>query len=200
MDSCCPKPYKYSYVTCSKHKLAVDSPDGSSYISNWLTDFGRKPGFAWVPFNIMNMENNKGKSQLFWLYLISGVVIVGLLIWTSLRMLQETPVREASVEIPGEGWVTVRFSTSPFPPVAREPVQVSIIPLNTRGIMADLGAELPYSFGHQGSENPVMLGQATIDPMGMAYQAIVEFPVTGGYWLELDVSGSQKVVFQINVR
>jgi hypothetical protein len=146
------------------------------------------------------MKKTKGKSPLFWLYLVSGVVIVGLLVWTSLRMLQETPVREASVEVPGEGWVTVRFSTSPFPPVADELVIISFVPLNTRGVMVDLGTEIPFSFGQRGSETTVGFGQATIDQMEMAYQAIVEFPVSGGYWLELDVGSGQNVVFQINVR
>ncbi|MFU8773892.1 MAG: hypothetical protein ACNA8H_15915 [Anaerolineales bacterium] len=148
------------------------------------------------------MDNNKSnrRSPLIWVYVVSGVVVIGLLVWASLRLLQETPVREASVEIPGEGWVTVRFSTSPFPPVAGDLVQVSFVPLNTRGIMVNLGTNLPFSFGQRGSESPLGVGEANIDPMGMAYQTWVEFPFTGGYWLELDVGGVQNVVFQVNVR
>lgn len=55
--------------------------------------------------------------SLLWLYVIAAAVILGLVVWSSLRALRDNPNREASVEVPGMGFVTVRFSTDPFPPL-----------------------------------------------------------------------------------
>lgn len=148
----------------------------------------------------MNARKANRKPSLTWLYLISGLVIVGLLAWTSYRMLQETPAREASVEIPGQGWVTVEFSTSPFPPLTTGTVMLSFMPRNARGVMVDLGPGLPFTFGQRGSDTAIGSGQATLDSMGMYYQAGVQFPQVGDYWLELDVMDGQTVRFQFNVR
>jgi hypothetical protein len=142
----------------------------------------------------------KRKSPLVWLYLIAGVVICGLLGWSSLRLLQDTPSRQAAVEIPGQGWVTVEFTTSPFPPVATKTVTLSFMPTNSRGVMVDFGPGLPFAYGQRGSETPLDAGLATLDSGGMFYLAGVDFPADGDYWVDLDVGDSRSVRFQFNVR
>jgi len=147
----------------------------------------------------MDSEDNKRSVSLRWLYLLFGLLVLALLAWASLRTLRETPNREASVELPGKGWVTIRFQTEPFPPLPSGTVMLTFMPVNSRGVMVDLGQSLPYSIGARGSETPLQTGQALLDPSGMNYQAGVQFPVVGDYWLVLDLSSGKQVRFQLYV-
>lgn len=65
--------------------------------------------------------------------------------------------------------------------------------------MVALGQSLPYSCGYKGSETPVGSGQAVSEPMGMNYQAGVQFPGVGDYWVTLDVGGGKQARFQFYV-
>lgn len=147
----------------------------------------------------MTSETAKGSRSLLWLYLISAATILGLVIWSSLRALRDNPNREASIDLPGAGFVTVRFSTDPFPPLPSGTVMLNFMPTNSRKGMVDLGQALPFTYGYKGSETPVGSGQAVLDSMGMNYQAGVQFPSVGDYWVSLDLGGGKQVRFQFYV-
>lgn len=144
-------------------------------------------------------KRNKGPNILL-LYILSGLVILGLLAWTSFQLLREAPVREASANLPGRGWVNVRFSTDPFPPVTTGTVVLSFMPANDRGVMVDLGPALPFKFGTRGDDSALGSGVATLDATGMFYQVRVQFPLVGDYWLEVDLGSGQNVRFLFYVR
>jgi hypothetical protein len=137
--------------------------------------------------------------SLLWLYLVAAAAILGLVVWTSLRALRDTPNREASVDMPGMGFVTVSFSTDPFPPLPSGTVLLNFMPSNSRNVMVDLGPAVPYTYGYKGNETPLGSGQAALDEMGMNYQAGVRFPSVGDYWVALDVGGGKQVRFQFFV-
>ena len=137
--------------------------------------------------------------SLLWLYLLSGAVILSLVVWTSLRTMRDTPTREASVDLPGTGIVIVRFSTDPFPPLPSGTVLLNFMPTNSRNVMIDLGQALTFTYGYKGNDAPIGSGQAVMDDMGMNYQAGVQFPVVGDYWLALDLGNGKQVRFQFYV-
>lgn len=135
-----------------------------------------------------------------WIYVVFGVLLVILLVWSSLRVLRETPTRQASVEIPNAGWTTMTMTTEPFPPVSGGVVVVRVRGEDNRGTARNLGPTLPYRFGSQGSENTIGSGNAVPEAQGTGYQAEVRFPSPGGYWLEFDVGAERPVRFQLDVR
>jgi hypothetical protein len=147
----------------------------------------------------MESETSTRSRSLIWLYLVAAVAILGLVVWTSLRTLRDSPNREASVDLPGMGFVTVQFSTDPSPPLPSGTVQLNFMPANSRNVMVDLGPALPFAYGYKGSETPVGSGQAVLDSMGMNYQAGVQFPGVGDYWVAIDVGGGEEVRFQFYV-
>ncbi|HEX6303264.1 MAG TPA: hypothetical protein VFZ76_03675 [Anaerolineales bacterium] len=145
------------------------------------------------------MTTEKKSPPLLWLYIFSGVAILGLIVWTSLRTLRDNPNREATVDLPGQGLVTVRFTTDPYPPLPSGTVILDFMAINSRRQMLNLGPALPYSYGSKGSETPIAAGQAILDEMGMSYQAGVQFSVVGDYWTILELDNGKQVRFQFYV-
>lgn len=142
----------------------------------------------------------KKRSPVLWLYLIFGLLIVTILIWTTLRMLRDAPNREATVDLPGLGWVTIQFSTNPNPPLTTGIVTLRFMPTDSRNRMVDLGSSIPFSYGALGSDTPVGAGQAVSDSAGMYYQAGIQFPMVGDYWLVLDLGTGKQVRYQLYVK
>ena len=142
---------------------------------------------------------SKKRGPLVWIYLGFGLIIITLLVWTTLSLLRETPKREASAELPGLGWVTVQFSTNPYPPLPSGIVTLSFMPTDSRNRMVNLGSAIPFSYGSLGSEIPLGSGQASLDPAGMFYQAGAQFPMVGDYWLVLDLGAGAQVRYQFYV-
>jgi hypothetical protein len=143
------------------------------------------------------MKDKKNKLPMKWVYLIFGVLVVGMLVWTSMQALRETPTRKVTLELPGQGWVTLSLTTNPYPPLPTGTVAVSLRADNSRGVMVDLGEVLPYSFGAKGSQEAFDVGQAT--RKGSTYQAGVGFPTPGDYWLIFELEDGYKAEFQIYV-
>lgn len=148
----------------------------------------------------VELEVRKKRSPVLWLYLIFGLLIITIISWTTLRLLKDAPNREATVDLPGLGWVTVQFSTNPNPPLPTGIVTLRFMPTDSRNRMLDLGSSIPFSFGVLGSDTPVGSGQAAPDSTGMYYQAGVQFPMVGDYWLVLDLGAGKQVRYQLYVK
>ncbi len=138
-------------------------------------------------------------SGTIWLYLSFMLLLAILLVWTSVRTLRETPSREVGVEIPDLGWVTLKLRTDPFPPMTSGKVTLNLASSNSRGSSVDLGSKIPFTFGSQGSHSALGSGSATSITDG-GYQAGINFPVPGGYWLAFDVGGSKPAQFNLYVQ
>jgi hypothetical protein len=144
------------------------------------------------------MKKDKQKNfSMKWIYIIFAVMVFGMLIWTSLQALRETPTREVSLELPAQGWVTLSLTTNPYPPLPTGTVAVSLRANNSRGVMIDLGKILPYTFGIKGSTEIFNQGEALRN--GSTYQAGIVFPTPGDYWLIFDLGSGQKAEFQLYV-
>lgn len=146
----------------------------------------------------MSTAKPRRKFPIYLLYIGFVLAILGLLIWSFMRTLQENDTRQASVELPGQGFVTVSLTTDPYPPLPSGTVQLNLMGMNSRNVMVDLGPEIPFSFGPQGSDTPQ--GRGTATPLGDGnYQAGVQFTVPGTYWLLFDLGSSESVRFQVRV-
>ena len=143
------------------------------------------------------MKAKQKNVSMKWIYMVFAAMVFGVLVWTSLRVLRETPTREVTIELPDQGWVTLSLTTNPFPPLPTGIVAVSLRANNSRGVMVDLGEVLPYSFGAKGSEKVFEVGQAIRN--GSAYQAGIVFPTPGDYWLIFDLDDEHKAEFQLYV-
>ncbi|NLG72476.1 MAG: hypothetical protein GX495_10605 [Chloroflexi bacterium] len=134
-----------------------------------------------------------------WLYLLFGVLILGLLVWTSLRTLQETPTRQASAQVPGHGWVTLTLTISPYPPVTDEPVLLNVVAENERDVLLEFIDGLPYTFGQQNSDVILGAGRAFLAADGAGYQSRLTFPSPGSYWVDYEILPGTKIRFQFAV-
>jgi hypothetical protein len=138
-------------------------------------------------------------SGTIWLYFSFTLLLAILLVWTSVRALRENPSREVGLEVPNLGWVTLRLRTDPFPPITNDNVTVNLASSNSRGLSVDLGPKIPFTFGSQGSSSALGSGSATSTTDG-GYQAGINFPEPGSYWLAFDVGSSKPAQFNLNVQ
>lgn len=146
----------------------------------------------------MDSPKPRRKVPAILLYVFFALLILALLVWSSLRTLQENDTRQASVELPGQGFVTISLTTDPYPPLPSGTVQLNVMGMNSRNVMMDLGPELPFTFGPQGSDAPQ--GRGTATPLGDGgYQAGVQFGIPGAYWILFDLGSGKTVRFQVRV-
>ncbi|GAB4535060.1 MAG: hypothetical protein Fur0018_25200 [Anaerolineales bacterium] len=131
------------------------------------------------------------------LYLVFGLLVAALLAWSSWRTFQESSERQASVEIPALGWVTITLQTVPFPPRAGQPVSLRFSASGGRGEMVPLADVLTFSYGRRGEETPLAQGQARWD--NGFHAAEVTFPQPGEYWVQLTVQPGYNVRFLLPV-
>lgn len=141
-------------------------------------------------------KTRKGPS-IVWLYLLFGVILLALLVWSSLRTLRETPSRQSSIQLPGQGWVTLTLTTDPYPPLPSGSVRLQVMAENNQGVPVSFGSQLPYRVGSRGSEETLESGSLVSSPGG--YQGSLQFPTPGDYWLDFEVAQGQKVRFQVYV-
>jgi len=132
------------------------------------------------------------------LYAGFGLALIALLVWTSIRTLQETPSREIGLDLPGYGWVSFTLTTDPFPPMPGGSVTLELKPQTSRGGGVDLGGAIPYRFGL--AENSQKLGEGQALPDTSGYQAQVQFPAPGNYWLVYDLTGGHQARFSVYVK
>ena len=114
-------------------------------------------------------------------------------------MLRETPEREVNLELPGTGWVNLRLTTDPFPPLPSGTVILTLVGMNSQGLVLKLGESVPYTFSLQGSETNLGSGLATPSQDGSGYRASVQFPATGQYDVNFDLGGGAVARYQLYV-
>lgn len=141
------------------------------------------------------IENEKKRRfRVDWfIYFLAAAGIIGLLIWSTRSELSRNPSREATADLGANGFITIRFSTSPYPPLPTGTVNLSFMPMNSRGRTVAIDS-LSYEYGPVGSDQPVGLGMAEpmADNSGM-FIASTLFPSVGDWWLRVTVSsGSAK--------
>lgn len=131
----------------------------------------------------------KRRFRLDWLiYIIAAAVLVGLLIQATRSELSRNPSREATVDLGPNGFITIRFSISPYPPLPTGTVNLSFMPMNSRGQPVAIDS-LAFEYGPAGSDQPVGSGMAEMmsDNSGM-FMAGVRFPSVGDWWLRAKVT------------
>lgn len=146
----------------------------------------------------MSATEQKNKLPL-WISLAFALITLGLLIWSSIRLLRETPTREVAVEIPGRGLITMRLTTDPFPPLPSGTVVVSLQARNNRGATVDIGPSVSFVLREPDNETILRRGVLTRDPGSGSYRAGVQFPTPGDYWLIFELESGQQARFQIYV-
>lgn len=131
----------------------------------------------------------KRRFRLDWLiYMIAAAVLVGLLIQATRSEISRNPSREASVDLGQNGFITIRFSTSPYPPLPTGTVNLSFMPMDSRGGTVAIDS-LAFEYGPAGSDEPVGAGMAEpmSDNSGM-FMASAQFPSVGDWWLRARVT------------
>jgi len=143
-------------------------------------------------------SNPKNISLPIWFYLVIGGLVLGLLAWSSLRLLQETSSREVNLEYPGKGWLTFKLVTDPFPPLPSGIVKLTLNATNSQGVMVDLDPSLPFTFGANGSE--IVMGDGNVSLSSGEYHGNIQFPTPGDYWLVFDLGNNQQAKYSIYVK
>lgn len=131
----------------------------------------------------------KRRFRVDWLiYILAAVGFVGLLVWSTRGELSRNTSREATADLGSNGFITIRFSTSPSPPLPTGTVNLSFMPMDSRGRTVPIDS-LTYEYGPAGSDQPVGSGSAEpmADNSGM-FMAGVQFPYVGDWWLRATVT------------
>jgi hypothetical protein len=136
------------------------------------------------------VENGKKRRfRVDWLiYILVAAGFVGLLVWTTRGELSKNSSREATVDLGPSGFITIRFSTSPYPPLPTGTVNLSFMPMDRRGRTVAIDS-IAYEYGPAGSDQPVGSGSAEpmADNSGM-FMGAAKFPNVGDWWLRATVA------------
>lgn len=109
------------------------------------------------------------RPYLLWLmYVLVPLAVIGLLVWSTLGELARNPARDATADLGPYGLVTIRFNTSPYPPLSTGTVTLSFMPMDSRRRMIQVD-EVTYEYGRAGSDQPAGSGEAQVmsDGSGM---------------------------------
>lgn len=119
---------------------------------------------------------------------VAAIGLVVVLVSSTRNELARNPTREASVELGRAGFVTIKFSTDPYPPLPTGTVSLSFMPMDSRGRTVALDG-LTFEYGLDGSDQP--LGSGIAEPMsdnsGM-FMGSAQFPSVGDWWLRARAS------------
>ena len=143
------------------------------------------------------------RSYLTWLlYGLAALALVALLIRSTLGELARNPSRDATADLGPYGLVTIRFNTSPYPPLPTGTVTLSFMPMDSRRRMIQVN-EVTYEYGRAGSDQPVGSGEAQVmaDGSGM-FMGSAQFANVGSWWVRANVRKGQaqdQVRFTVNV-
>ena len=136
-----------------------------------------------------SLQRSIRRPYLLWMmYVLVPLAILGLLVWSTLKEIANNPSREAATELGAYGPVTIRFTTSPYPPLPTGNVSLSFMPMNSRGRMLPVEG-ITYEYGPEGSEQPVNSGVAEemSDGSGM-FMGNAQFPSVGNWWVRLNIT------------
>src|SRR3972149_5915780 len=137
----------------------------------------------------MDATQKNRRFRVDWLiYILAAAGLIGLLIWATRGELSRNPPRDAAAHLGPNGFITIRFSTSPYPPLPTGTVNLSFMPMDSRGRTVAIDS-LTYEYGPAGSDQPVGSGSAEpmADNSGM-FMTGVQFPSVGDWWLRAKVT------------
>lgn len=140
------------------------------------------------------------------MYVLVPLAIIGLLVWSTLSELARNPARDATADLGPYGLVTIRFSTSPYPPLPTGTVSLSLMPMYARGRMIPVD-DATYEYGRAGSDQPVGVAAFTSEAQVMSdgsgmFMGGAQFPSVGNWWVHVNVrkgNAQAQVRFAVNV-
>lgn len=138
---------------------------------------------------MIDVTTPKRRFRIEWLmFILFAAGLVGLMIWATRGDLSSNPSRDATADFGPYGFITIRFSTSPYPPLPTGTVNLSFMPMDSRGRTVAIDS-LSYEYGTAGSDQPVGSGMAEpmSDNSGM-FMAGAQFPSVGDWWLRAKVT------------
>lgn len=142
-------------------------------------------------------RNGMSVSTKLTLLVIPLVIIIGG--WVFWQQLRQSPTRQAAVEVPPYGLMTVRLTTDPFPPLTTGAVQMTLRLQAPGGRMAMVD-RVSYSYGPADADQ-VFEGQA--EAVGMeTFQGPLRFSTTGDWWIKVLIENqgaSGEVTFTLPV-
>ncbi len=131
------------------------------------------------------------------LYVVAGLMLAGAIAWATLGEIARNPARDATADLGPHGWITVRLTTAPNPPLPTGTVQLSFMPMDSRQRPVPLDG-LTFEYGREGSDQPIGSGeaQAMSDGSGM-FMGGAQFLAVGNWWVRVRL---QKGSTQAEVR
>ena len=137
----------------------------------------------------MDATQKNRRFRVDWLiYILAAAGLIGLLIWATRGELSRNPSRDGTADLGPNGLITIRFSTSPYPPLPTGTVNLSFMPMDSRGRTVAIDS-LAFEYGPAGSDQPVGSGMAEpmSDNSGM-FMAGAQFTSVGDWWLRARVT------------
>lgn len=131
--------------------------------------------------------------------LVIPVVIIGTG-WTMWQQLQTTPTRQAGVQLPPYGIVTVQLTTDPFPALATGTVQMTVRLQAPGGRTAQV-ERVTYTYGPEDG-NEEFQGQAQAAGLE-TFQGPLRFTRVGDWWVKVRLEhqgNSGEVEFTVPVK
>lgn len=131
-----------------------------------------------------NKSHAKSRAVWRWLFYLGALLaLVATIVWATLNEAGRNAARDATTELGPYGLVTIRFSTSPSPPLPTGPVRLSFMSMDARRRSVALD-EVTFEFGQEGDDQPVGTGQALPMSDGNGtYMGSATFPSVGNWWL-----------------
>jgi hypothetical protein len=125
------------------------------------------------------------------------IVATGWVLW---QQLQQSPTRQAGVDLPPYGVVTVQLTTDPFPPLPTGTVQMTLR-LQAPGGRIVRVDRVTYTYGPADGED-VFEGEAQSVAME-TFQGPLRFTSTGDWWVKVHLeyqNASGEVQFTVPVK
>src|SRR3972149_8041095 len=132
----------------------------------------------------MDATQKNRRFRVDWLiYILAAAGLIGLLIWATRGELSRNPSRDATADLGPNGFITIRFSTSPYPPLPTGTVNLSFMPMDSRGRTVAIDS-LAFEYGPASSDQPIGSGMAEpmSDNSGM-FMAGAQVTSGGDWWL-----------------
>lgn len=139
----------------------------------------------------MTNQQTRKRFRLEWfLYPAAALLLIWVLYSATMRELARTPIRDAAANLGQYGFVTIRFSTDPFPPLPTGNVTLSFQPMDSLQRTFEVD-QITYEYGPAGSEQATGSGVAQLMPDGSGmYMGSAQFSYVGNWWVKAKVSKS----------
>lgn len=142
--------------------------------------------------------------RLDWvLYILTAIVVIGLLVWSTLGEVARNPSRDAIADLGPYGPVTIRLQTNPYPARPTGTVGLSFMLFDSNRVTVNPDS-FSFEYGREGSDQPV--GSDAVQPMSDGSGMIMagaRFPSVGRWWLRVNLAKGgyeDEVQFTIEVR